>query len=150
MSVSEPPQDLPPLPPPRSGATTVVIATIIVLLAFAAGIIAGVAGDRLLIHRGYMVGPPPIAVKAIVHHLDRELRLTPQQHTQIEAIIGRGHTRITAVWSSVHPRIHAEIERTNAEIEKILTPEQRRKFATMKMRFGPHVERRMAPPAASE
>jgi Spy/CpxP family protein refolding chaperone len=106
---------------------------VVVIIAFVAGILVGVAGDHLLfIHhlfpRGFVAG-------RIVERLDRELHLTPQQKTQVQQILDRHRARIDAITSSVRPQVRQEIDTTNAEIEKILTPEQRAQFAKMRMRM---------------
>ena len=109
---------------------------VVVIIAFVAGILVGVVGDHLLfIHhvfgRGFVAG-------RIVARLDRELHLTPQQKTQVQQILDRHRTRIDAVMSGVRPQVRQEIDATNAEIEKILTPEQRAQFAKMRMRMPGH------------
>ena len=109
---------------------------VVVIIAFVTGILVGVVGDHLLfIHhvfpRGFVAG-------RIADRLDRELHLSPQQKTQVQQILDRHHTRIDAIMSGVRPQVRQEIDSTNAEIEKILTPEQRAQFAKMRMRMPGH------------
>jgi Spy/CpxP family protein refolding chaperone len=89
-------------------------------------------------------GPPPHVTKFIVNRLDRQLDLTDEQRTKIEAILDRRHERIRAIMEQTHPRVRAEVEQTNAEIEAILTPEQRVKFEKLKMRLM--MRRHVGPP----
>jgi Spy/CpxP family protein refolding chaperone len=63
----------------------------------------------------------------MVDRLDRHLDLTDAQRAKIEQIIEQHHRSIGK-----------EIETANAEIDLVLTPEQRQKFAKMRM----HLERR--------
>jgi len=53
--------------------------------------------------------------------------------------------RIDAVMGAVRPQVRQELDVTNAEIEKILTPDQRTQFAKMRMRM-PGGRRGMGPP----
>ena len=107
-----------------SSPKTVVIASVVVLVTFISGVFTGIFVDRVLMHR--MRGHPPrFASKMIVHRLDRHLDLTDDQRTKIEQIIERRHRSMGR-----------EIEAANAEIERVLTPEQRQKFAKIRMHLG--------------
>jgi Spy/CpxP family protein refolding chaperone len=64
----------------------------------------------------------------LVEHLDRALNLTPQQHESVRLIVQRHAERMSQISASVRPQMRQEIDSTNAEIEKVLTPEQRTKF----------------------
>jgi Spy/CpxP family protein refolding chaperone len=108
-----------------SSTKTVVIAAIVVLAAFVAGVCAGIFADRVLMHRG--PHPPRFASRMMMERLDRHLDLTDAQRAKIEQIIERHHRSIGT-----------ELAAANAEIERVLTPEQRQKFAKMRM----HVRRR--------
>lgn len=122
-----------PLPPPRTTTRTAIIAVFVVLAAFATGVLAGIAIDRRL-HRP---PAPAFMVDAMLHRLDRRLDLTDEQREKIEQIIERRHERMTELFAHVRPQMDAEIAATNAEIERVLTPEQREKFQKMRMRLGP-------------
>ena len=71
-----------------------------------------------------------------VNRLDRRLDLTDAQRAQVEQIIRRHHARIDGMWDDLRPRMHAEIAQANAEISRILTPEQRAKFERLKFHVG--------------
>ena len=138
------------LPPPRrnSALKTTIIAAVVVVLAFVAGFVAGAAVDRVMLHRWGMGMPPRFASEAMVNRLDRRLDLTDAQRTRIESILDRHHQRIGAMWSKVRPVMRAEIETTNEEIARVLTPAQRQKFERLRMRLGPrHGPGPGAPPA---
>ena len=121
-----------------SNTKTIVIASIIVMVTFVAGAFTGIFVDHFLMraHR-----PGPRAHRAAAHimlsRLDRHLDLTDDQEKKIDEILRRRHDRITEMWEGVRPQVSKEIEATNAEIERLLTPEQREKFQKMKMRLGP-------------
>src|SRR5688572_32665556 len=94
--------------------------------------------------------PSVFPTKMMVNRLDRRLDLTDQQRAQVEQIIRRHHTAITTMWRGLHPRVHSEIEQANAEITRILTPEQRKKFERIKLhisgRHGRHGDRERTAP----
>lgn len=108
-----------------SSSKTVVIASIVVIVTFVAGLFAGIFVDRVWMHRMRGPHPPRFASRMMVDRLDRHLDLTDAQRVKIEQIIAQHHRSIGA-----------EIETANAEIERVLTPEQRLKFAKMRMHLG--------------
>lgn len=117
----------------RSSARTIAVVTVVATLIV--GFLIGVVADRLwLYRRGTHLGPRRFVTERIVKRLDGELHFTPPQRAQVTQIIQARQQRIAALLTGVRPRIRAEIDQTNAEIEKILTPEQRTKFEQMKMR----------------
>jgi len=114
-------------------------AVVVVIVAFVAGILVGVAGDHLyLIHNGRLFPrrASHFAADRMAEHLGRELQLSPQQKTQVQQIIEKHRAKIDATMSSVRPQVRAELDATNAEIEKILTPDQKTKFANLRMRVA--------------
>ncbi|HEY6843303.1 MAG TPA: hypothetical protein VI391_03990 [Thermoanaerobaculia bacterium] len=121
--------------PTPSASNTRTTAIAVVIIAFIAGVFVGIAGDHLLII--HHLFPRHFGSRPILERLDRELHLTPQQKTQVQQILDRHRARIEAAMANVRPQIRQEIDATNAEIEKVLTPDQRAQFAKMKMRM-PH------------
>ncbi|MEA2338418.1 MAG: motif family protein [Thermoanaerobaculia bacterium] len=114
-------------------------AVVVVIVAFAAGILVGVAGDHLYLIRSGRLFPrhtSRFAADRMAEHLRRELQLTPQQKTQVQQIIEKHRAKIDAMMSNVRPQVRAELDATNKEIETILTPEQKTKFADLRMRVG--------------
>jgi Spy/CpxP family protein refolding chaperone len=118
--------------------STRIVATVVVVLVFFAGIFIGAAGERIwLIHHGPSF-PPKMEggfVNRVISRLDQELHFTPQQRQQITQILESRRQRINGIWSSVGPQVRQQVEETNAEIEKVLTPEQRTKFAEIRARM---------------
>ena len=108
-----------------SSRKTVIIASIVVLVTFVAGLCAGIFVDRVWMHRMRGPHPPRFASRMMVERLDRHLDLTDAQRAKIQQIIEQHHGHIGK-----------EIEAANAEIDLVLTPEQRRKFAKMRMHLG--------------
>jgi len=120
---------------------TTAIAVIVVVLTFVAGVAVGMFSSHVMMLRGGH-GAPPFPTRAMVNRLDRHLDLTDAQRAKVQEIIERRHARIAETWSSVRPKVSEEIARANAEIDAVLTSEQRTRFAKMKMRMG----RRGGPP----
>jgi Spy/CpxP family protein refolding chaperone len=116
---------------------TVAIAAAALVVTFIAGFVAGAVFDRFLVyHRRAAHTPPPMVAEMMLHRLDRKLDLTDKQRADIEAILQRHHDRIHKLMENNRDPIHQEIEAANVEIERVLTPEQRRKFQELKMRLG--------------
>lgn len=115
---------------------TKTIAVMTVVIAFVCGFAVGVFSDHLwLLHTRHPLFHGRALAPRIVAHLDRVLDLTPEQRREVAQILERHHVRIEAINSGVRPQIRREIELANSEIEKILTPEQRAKFAKMRLRI---------------
>jgi hypothetical protein len=113
---------------------------VVVIVAFLTGILVGVAGDHLYLIRNGRLFPrhaARFATDRMTERLASELNLTQQQKTQVQQIIERHRAKIDAAMSNVRPQVRQELDATNAEIETILTAEQRTKFATLRMRVGP-------------
>ena len=73
--------------------------------------------------RGRGPGPGPL-----IDRLDRELQLTPEQRTQVQAIFDERRGRLEAVQRDVVARAEAERRALQQEIRKVLTPEQQTRF----------------------
>ena len=97
-------------------------AALIVVVAFVAGLFVGIAGDRFVLLRA-----PRHGSGRLVAYLARELKLTDQQRAQVEKIV-------SAHRSGMEAQMHKEIDAANAEIESVLTPDQRTKFREMRAR----------------
>jgi Spy/CpxP family protein refolding chaperone len=120
----------------------------VVVVAFVAGILVGVAGDHLYLIRSGRLSPRHSARFSSEHMTDRlthALDLSPQQKTQVQQIIERHRAKIDATMASVRPQVRQELDATNAEIETVLTPEQKTKFANLRMRIGARRRDRNSP-----
>jgi Spy/CpxP family protein refolding chaperone len=113
-------------------------AVAVVVVAFVAGILAGVAGDHLYLIRSGRLFPRHgrFAADRMTDRLTHELDLSSQQKTQVQQIIERHRAKIDATMANVRPQVRQELDATNAEIETVLNPEQKKKFADLRMRIG--------------
>lgn len=81
------------------------------------------------------INPKHKTSKDFLDRLDTELKLTPEQHTQVEKIITDGQQHAAQIWSTVAPQIREEVRTAREQIRATLTPEQRVRFEElMKMR----------------
>ncbi len=119
-----------------SATKTTIIAIIVISVTFVAGVAVGVFG-AFVMHRRGGDRIPRFASHAMVNRLDRKLDLTDEQREKITVIVERHHQRINSMWRQVRPQVEQELKQANAEIESVLTPEQREKFEKMKLRVGP-------------
>jgi predicted LPLAT superfamily acyltransferase len=122
------------LPPtPRGSARTIAVVTVVVALI--AGVMVGIVGDRVWLwrHRGRTRTMRAMTPR-ILARFDSELHLSPAQHQAVSAILERHRQRMSAIFDSVQPQIRGEIDSANAEIQKLLSPEQRTTFETMKLK----------------
>jgi len=90
---------------------------------------------------------PEMWRKDFLGHLDRALKLTPEQHAAISKIIAEGQERNREIWTNVAPKMRQEMEQVHQRIRAELTPEQQRQFEAMTEQFAPrHPPRDRKPP----
>jgi Spy/CpxP family protein refolding chaperone len=119
-------------------ARSAVVAALILAATFATGVVAGIAADRIVLVREARILPREgmrFVSARIVRAMDRELDLTDAQREDVERILGERQKRIEKVWGEMRPQVRAEIERTNREIDSVLTDEQKPKFEAMTKRW---------------
>jgi Spy/CpxP family protein refolding chaperone len=120
--------------PTRRG--TVLKAVVILGLTFVFGVGIGVfLGHMDAIHRR-AYPPPKHAADLVTRRLDRVLDLTDEQHTRVHQILTAHHAQMTTLWRAARGEMQDEATQANAEIEQILTPDQRAKFAKIKLRIS--------------
>jgi Spy/CpxP family protein refolding chaperone len=112
-------------------------AVAVVVVAFIAGILVGVAGDHFYLIRSGRLSPRHgrFAADRMTDRLTHELDLSPRQKTQVQQIVERHRAKIDATMAAARSQVRQELEATNAEIETVLTPEQKTKFANLRMRI---------------
>ncbi|HEX6323492.1 MAG TPA: hypothetical protein VFZ36_07190 [Vicinamibacterales bacterium] len=62
------------------------------------------------------------------------LGIEGEQRAQIEALFDRNQAATSAVWQEYKPRFDAIVDSTRAELNRLLTPEQREKFTEYRKR----------------
>jgi Spy/CpxP family protein refolding chaperone len=99
------------------------LAALALVLTFAAGFLVGAYTHRAM----FLRHPPEPAMRMMLQHLDSRLDLSDAQVAEVRQILGRRHHTLMK-----------ELDEANVEIERILTPEQRKRFAKMRMRLHGH------------
>jgi Spy/CpxP family protein refolding chaperone len=112
----------------RYGSRATLVGIALIALAFIVGIVAGVAGDRVL-NRGLTVRTRIVQDMSGV--LDK-LGLTPTQRAQAQAILDRSAPRSREAMLDVATRLRAISDSVDAELRLILTPEQRLKLDSLR------------------
>lgn len=105
-----------------------------ILVSCAIGLLLG--GSAGLIYSRYHRFPfPRKGTEMFLRHMDREVRLTEPQKTQIRSLLEANHTKMVA--------FHEEIRSaTQAAIRKVLTPEQQLRFDAMNAKMDAKWKRR--------
>lgn len=104
-------------------------AALVIVLSLIAGAILGIAADRTVLqHLGRRPPDPRRAGEHFARMLEHRLDLTDAQKEKVEAILRRHGDANEAIFRETQPRIHAQMQATDREIEAVLTPEQRARF----------------------
>jgi Spy/CpxP family protein refolding chaperone len=115
---------------PRS---TRFVGLVLLMAAFVVGAIGGAAFERTLGAREPGSTEPcstmsnPLQKKPGSMAIDR-IQLTAEQREQIDRILDRRRTETDSVWRAQKPRLRAIVDSTRAEIQALLTPEQRAEY----------------------
>lgn len=117
-------------PSPRR---TRLLAGLVLLAVFLAGGLLGAAVEHWRSARfpGFPGGPPPMPF-----FMDA-LGLSDEQGRQIEAIMNRHHPQMETLMQEVFPRMKSLTDAMEAEINAVLTPQQREKAEKMRRKFVP-------------
>jgi Spy/CpxP family protein refolding chaperone len=70
-------------------------------------------------------GPPP---EVLLERLTRDLDLTARQRAEIQTVLRSGRDRVEQLQREVRGRFDEEQHNLHAEIRKVLTPEQQKRF----------------------
>jgi hypothetical protein len=105
---------------------------LVLLLVGCAGIMVGVAIDRLVLNRYYSASVITEAPgSSATRRLARELDLSSAQQVKLDSIIARQMTAYDSLRSEYQPRVRALMLGTRAAIDSMLTPPQRERLRAM-------------------
>src|SRR2546421_10864532 len=99
--------------PSTSSSSARTTAILLVAVAFVAGALIGFAGGRVysIFHGPLRGGRIDAQIRdRMLHHLDSELKLTPQQHDQVKQIIDRHHQKMEEISAGMRPQMRQEID----------------------------------------
>ncbi len=66
--------------------------------------------------------------RELLRRMDKELELTPDQHTHIEAIIAASQERTKSLWKPIAPEMNKETQLVHLEIRELLNADQKKRF----------------------
>jgi hypothetical protein len=130
-----------------------VVAGVVIVLVFGAGVVVGFFLQGTMPHHGFaglaIVGPPPGPPRelkgSMLAQLDKDLKLTPEQHARIDSVLTRSQTDIRALMTETRPRFEAISSRTRSEIQAVLTPVQQQEFTVLTRQIEERRARRRGP-----
>ena len=131
------------------------VAAVVILMVFLAGGVVGFFVHQALPYRGGFHGlavggppggPPPGLKGRMLERLDRELKLTPEQHARIDSVLTVRESDLRALMAETRPRFEAIANRTRTEIRAVLTPEQQDEFGKLTQRFDARRDARRRQP----
>jgi hypothetical protein len=99
---------------------------LLLVLVFAAGVLAGIAGTRLAIHRA--VANPQFLRERLERELVKELNLSPEQRAKVHQALLDSQSQINALRRDFQPRFVEILESTRKEIAVSLDPAQQEKL----------------------
>jgi uncharacterized membrane-anchored protein YhcB (DUF1043 family) len=104
---------------------------LLVALIFSAGVATGVVSTRLMVRRFVQraIVQPELMREKIGQDLTRRLRLDAGQREKVQKILANAHTRIQAARQEFQPQFTGAVRDAATEINGLLTPEQRERFA---------------------
>jgi Spy/CpxP family protein refolding chaperone len=80
------------------------------------------------------LAPPGLALQGLASTLAQELKLDDGQRKKIDAIFEARRTRLGELRDSVRTRFETERREIDTEIERVLTPDQRKQFHELNLR----------------
>lgn len=111
---------------------------VFVLVVFCTGLAGGIVIGRRMGPPGARVGPPfgrifggdgrPQGQQRLIDRLSQELQLSSEQQTKVDAILSERRARLEQINRDVIARAEGERRDMQAEIRKVLTPEQQQRF----------------------
>ena len=127
---------------PDGGFSPRAMAAVVVCVTLIAGILVGIGLDRAFFRpRHGPFGPfvvfrgAPNADSARIRmraEFARQLHLTPDQQARIDTIMQRRMAVLDSIRKTTMPQIRSLIGATQAQIDSVLTPDQRDKFQSLR------------------
>lgn len=141
-------------PPPRRGIPPRVAAAVLLLAVFALGAAAGVLADRKLVRhdenrRGERSGRVPSWLsrpesehRKYWSRIHDRLELTQEQRAAVDTLLSRRARQLEAARHQMEPEMLRIMQETRAQIDSVLTPEQRQKLEEIRKERRERRERR--------
>lgn len=107
---------------------------IALVVVFCAGAALGLLACALHARHFLFHGHGPHVAERIRQHLQRELRLTPEQSEKVSPVVDRLTTQLDAIRRETSERVSQTMNEAHREISPLLTPEQRERLEHMRER----------------
>ena len=127
---------------PDGGVSPRAMAAVVVCVTLIAGILVGIGLDRAFfrprhgpfgLFAAFRGAPNADSARMRVRaEFARQLHLTPDQQTRIDTIMQRRTAVLDSIRKATMPQIRSLIGATQAQIDSVLTPEQRDKFQRLR------------------
>ncbi|HEV2180274.1 MAG TPA: hypothetical protein VGR59_08135 [Gemmatimonadaceae bacterium] len=127
---------------PESGFSPRAMAAVVVCVTLIAGILVGIGLDRAFFRPRHGPfgpfafmhdGPNADSVRTRMRaEFARQLNLTPDQQARIDTIMQRRMAVLDSIRKTTMPQIRTLIGATQAQIDSVLTPEQRVQFQSLR------------------
>jgi Spy/CpxP family protein refolding chaperone len=98
------------------------------IVAFVAGLIGGVFGDRYYLQKRHDRGRPR---PPLLEQMAKDLGLSADQQEQIKKIFEKNEAKLKELRTDMHDRLKSLRAELKKEIDSVLTAEQRQKIETM-------------------
>jgi Spy/CpxP family protein refolding chaperone len=138
------------------------LAIVVIAAIMLAGVVAGVAIDRVLLtsptraavfpDTGFhplssaLRSPTPEERRRLRAELSRQLALTPSQDSAFEAIMMHRAGEFSALREEMRPRVERLVSDVRSDMEQVLTPAQREQFRRLQLRDGGDARRMSSAP----
>jgi Spy/CpxP family protein refolding chaperone len=103
-------------------------AAFLVIIVFALGILLGGLGTHLWGERVWGHQAAPNSRDEIIGRMTHEVGLTPEQQTQVTAIVDDTHAQWRALYSPLDPKKDEIRQQSRAKLRALMTPEQKVKL----------------------
>jgi len=115
---------------------------LLVTLVFAAGVVAGVVGTRIVVRHvvGEVISHPETVRPRIERNLALRLRLDADQRAKLHVILSDTHVQLEGLRQEYRPRVILVLSNANEQVTALLTPEQQVRFEKWKEKNRPLIE----------
>lgn len=103
---------------------------LLLLIVFVAGLAVGITGTRIAVRnfvRQAVINPDFLRQKS-ERDLTQKLKLDAAQQIKVREILSQTHSEIRHLRDEFLPRLGTVLDKNNADIAVVLSPEQRNKF----------------------
>jgi len=105
----------------------------------------GAASGLLWMHSFHSFGMREHDSNARREHFLKMLQLTPEQKTQVDAVIQESHQKLDAIFAKTKPDVDAVRQAMRTKIRQLLTPDQQSIFDKLDAKRQEHLKKHPNP-----